>query len=51
MLLLRPIYFMLAALLHYLDAVNSALAVILIIIGVKIFLQEHSCRMRVAACA
>lgn len=38
MLLLRPIYFMFAAVLAYFDAVNSVLALILITIGAKIFL-------------
>ena len=38
MLLLRALYFMLAAFLSYFDSVNSLLAIILITIGSKIFL-------------
>ena len=39
MLVLRALYFMLAAFLSYFDSVNSLLAIILITIGSKIFLS------------
>ena len=50
MLLLRPIYFMIAAALAYFDAVNSVLALILITIGSKIFLGAADIEVLVPVC-
>lgn len=39
MLLLRPLYFMLAAITEYLDAMQQTLAVLLVIIAVKMLVR------------
>ena len=39
-LMLRPVYFMLAAFIEYLDALDSALGIILILIGAKLCLGQ-----------
>jgi predicted tellurium resistance membrane protein TerC len=42
MLLLRPLYFMLAAITEYLDAMQQTLAVLLIVIAAKMLVSRGS---------
>ena len=49
LLWLRPVYFLLAALASYLDSMQQALAVVLVLISVKIFLEAAGFEVPVAA--
>ena len=49
LLWLRPIYFLLAALAQYLDSMQQALAVVLVLIGLKIFFEAAGFEVPIAA--